>query len=396
MSQRFQSTIPKWLTPVLLGVIALTHALYVYFSGVKMCPDCYWYAEQADKLIDNKFNIFRVSAEIYENMYLAWIAALSLIKVLFGPFWQYGVLAFNFILDLFLAFLVIRIVQHASSHLFVLLITAGLFLISFENILWVSFVLADTSFTALTFGVLCLSVSLSSPGSGLRTPWLLAATACLTMLALIYRPTAIPLIPLIALVFVTSLFIDAEDVKKRGSRARLITLIVAIAGVVSVIVHTYVIQKMLGSDFVEPSVRIISKLYGEGVVIHGRLETYHNPPESLLDIAAITLNKFFHYFVFSIDAFSLKHKVANYFFFLPVYALTVVTLFELYRKESCLSPQAWRTAFLSAAFILFFALYHSMTILDYDWRYRLPCIPPFIVLAGIGSERVYSYLKASS
>tara|TARA_B100002003_G_scaffold218280_1_gene219130 strand:- start:208 stop:768 length:561 start_codon:yes stop_codon:yes gene_type:complete len=138
-----------------------------------------------------------------------------------------------------------------------------------------------------------------------------------------------------------------------------------------------------GSPFCEGEMR--------GIVVNNRPYTYHKVPVSVIDYVLIIADKFLHFFAVFTRDYSLKHMIFNHLFFLPAYGLAFITLYEIFRKKSKLSPEEWNLAFLSVIFVLIFALFHSITILDFDWRYRLPCIPPLIVLAGIGSMQLKRY-----
>jgi len=51
-------------------------------------------------------------------------------------------------------------------------------------------------------------------------------------------------------------------------------------------------------------------------------------------------------------------------------------------------------AFLSLALIVLFNVYHAVTILDYNWRYRTPAYPAIFILVGQGMAFISrSYLR---
>ncbi len=146
-------------------------------------------------------------------------------------------------------------------------------------------------------------------------------------------------------------------------------------------------------DPLKAYVNTLSHLYSEGVIIKDRPETYHSRPGAFGDYVFILIDRFWHFFAFYVDGFSLKHKILNILFFPAAYVLSSITIFELFWKNSQLSAAAWRLSFLCAAFILMTASFHSVILVDYDWRFRLPCMPPLIVLSGVGAMQVKSHME---
>jgi hypothetical protein len=88
------------------------------------------------------------------------------------------------------------------------------------------------------------------------------------------------------------------------------------------------------------------------------------------------------------------HALLNYLFFLPIYVLSVFSISLLYKKESGLSSISWWTIFSCFIFILLFAFFHSFQQIDFDLRYRVPCLLPLVLLAALGlNELINGFSK---
>jgi hypothetical protein len=92
---------------------------------------------------------------------------------------------------------------------------------------------------------------------------------------------------------------------------------------------------------------------------------------------------------FYYQGYSLKHNLLNMAFFIPAYAFALSALGFLKRTGAAGQDKGTqKTAVLCLALIVSFALFHAVTNIDFDWRYRLPIIFPLILLAAIGFDAV--------
>jgi hypothetical protein len=120
------------------------------------------------------------------------------------------------------------------------------------------------------------------------------------------------------------------------------------------------------------------------MVVFGRTETYSSPPHTFLQFVALVIKRLFYFFVFWAAGYSPIHTVINLVFFVPSLLLGAAALGTACLKPKLLSAAAHSTA--AAAVLLFglFAVFQSLQQLDFDWRYRLPCLALLVVLAGVG------------
>lgn len=392
----------KPLIIILLVTILLFHGLYLIHTGVRSCSDGDSYLVGADKLINLEIEFTELINPI--RSYSGFVAIVAFFKIILGETAKYGILGFNLFCDIITALLLILLIKRVSRHYIPIITVAILYLFSYEIVLWLFYILTDMTFMLFAFLVLFFSFISFSERKKQRALLLWGVTIFIIFISIYIRPTFIPLFSFYIIALFVFLTFDISDPIKRSNFIRKFALFSCLSVIVLIFYFAASISDSssylsnmllkvgfdsryficeLGSPFCEGEMR--------GVVVNNRPYTYHKMPVSVIDFVLIIADKFLHFFAVFTRDYSLKHKIFNCLLFLPLYVLALITLYEIFRKKSKLSPEEWNLAFLSVIFIIIFALFHSITILDYDWRYRLPCIPPLIVLAGIGSMQLKRY-----
>ena len=140
--------------------------------------------------------------------------------------------------------------------------------------------------------------------------------------------------------------------------------------------------------FLSAWIRELSHEFQGGYVIYGRPETYHPAPGGVLDYVWLEVDRLRSFFVFTAEGFSREHVLVNVAFFVPAYAGWAVAAASLLRGKSGSTWPEWWATVLGTLFVLSFCLFHSLQQIDFDWRYRLPCLPVLAVLAAIGWHRL--------
>ena len=93
-----------------------------------------------------------------------------------------------------------------------------------------------------------------------------------------------------------------------------------------------------------------------------------------VDYAAITADRFVHFFAFLSASFSARHNVTGAAFYGALYLLAIVAVIAATRRDGA----AAEVVILSAMIVLAVAFWHSLVVIDFDWRYRLPILPHLI------------------
>jgi hypothetical protein len=119
--------------------------------------------------------------------------------------------------------------------------------------------------------------------------------------------------------------------------------------------------------------------YQIGAVVCNRPETYLQPPVQYLDYVHITVYKLFYFFFPFRGGYSSAHNLmlALYFPLLLWLALSG------WRRLTRLGQGYATLAALLGLFSYYSGLFHSMSYVDYDWRYQVPAMLSAWLLAGL-------------
>ncbi len=393
----------KWLLWGVVTTIGIIHGFFAVSKGIiTECPDCNSYAAAADKIVALGFNIFELGRENKTGIlvfvsHLGFKTIVAFSKALFGSQWAAVILGYNLLMHVGTALLILWLVRKATQDNWAVLIAGFLFLVSAETLLWVNYVLTDSSYMGISFVALCLTVLASEAKNITKKIWFLwTLVVGSVFICLIYRPTGM-LVGATALIgLVLFLSVDPKNLQERAHWGRhFISYFLGIS-LVGFFLMAYLLQNPslwklnLFSDVIE----LASNLSAQGVVIKDRPWSFHESPQTYSDYLYLIADRFLHFFTFYVDGFSVKHNILNIAFFPAGYIFSFVSFVALFRKDSGLSPVAWRISFLCSMFILMTAFFHSILIIDYDWRFRLPCLPPLIILAAIGVAQIKHYYAA--
>ena len=138
----------------------------------------------------------------------------------------------------------------------------------------------------------------------------------------------------------------------------------------------------LSSDLQIDQLNMIGSMIKEGVVIIHRPETHLEYNDSYLSILHILLTRFVYFFAPFSNAWSTPHiAISALFFFVVALSVSVSLIFVDDTREK--NKTALKARSILIFTILSVAVYHSMTFIDYDWRYRYPTIALMMLLAAV-------------
>jgi hypothetical protein len=377
-----------YLSLLLLGIA------YVSIVGIRIGADTVThYSPWADMLIQYRFNyssyLSNVSFAGPSILYIGWVTVVALFKIALLSQWTLGVIVLNIIsfasVGTALVFIVATLSYSKISVFIAWLIYAG----SFDLLQWVPSVASDTSFLALTFSPFLVYIFYLSS----RRHYLIRFLGVLAVLTLafFYRPTGLPLIATFAICAIVTMQTRAITPGQTQARySRFLFLFITIGIIFGFFLASVLAQNpdLWPFDFARSPIDSISRVYNSGKVMSDRPETSHLPPAALIDYVAITLDRFIHYFLPTAEGFSFIHKVMSSLFFIPIYCLAGFSFLCLFSKNGYSRTNTWLVAQTAVLFVLFYASYHAITWIDFDWRYRVPCIPVLILLAALGVDRI--------
>src|SRR5947209_386244 len=390
LSKRF----PRQLIPAIIGIIALVFGFYTYHQGMVTSPDTATYSSWADLLISDHFNYMRFAQDasfvVPPVLYSGWTTVVALQKILFGSAWMKAVVLLNYCLALIVMWWLLKLISRITRSAVCLITSGALALLSYEMLNLIRFVLSDISFMAITFVIFYLLCGLAEKdGETKNSRAILPGQVILILLfcalALFYRPTAFPLLLLVPLAYLTRRKV-LQGIEARTHLIKCASLLLFVFIAIAIIAHAYLMMNPSAwpVTFASRWIKTLSGEYQQGYVVWQRPETYYMNPASLLDFAAITLKKLAYFFSFYLSSFSLVHNLANFIFFFPVYVLSLLAIYKMFRRPGGLTCEEWWTGWLATLWIIFYALFHAFQQIDYDWRYRLTSMPQLILLSSIG------------
>jgi|ERR1041385_5200333 hypothetical protein len=306
-------------------------------------PDSQLYIRLADGLVSRDLSpLLHLQAVIWTKF--VYVALLAAARAITPAHWMVVMVAINVISSAFVAVMLVDLLRGTRA-----LVAWLFYLLSYEIVQWMHFVLTDLLYTAVAFAAFYFVVR--------RRPVLVALCV---LVAMFIRPPGVVLIPLVLLAQL---------------RPRVAVSILAIGAALVFLVRTAVLDDPARWPFAAWRSKAVqfSAIEKRGEVIDGRTETYR-PGASLPLIAA---ERFARFFQITAAGFSRAHKLVNLAYFVPLYILGILAIIR--RRHE-------RLVFLALLWIGTFAFFHAITVIDYDWRHRAPLIPHFVVLAAISSS----------
>jgi hypothetical protein len=373
-------------------------ALMVFIKGVKFSPDSSSYSKYGDLLIKYDFNYFDFLAHTEDvapiALYSAWITIVAITKVIFGANWGIAIVAINYIAAIYTLILILKATRMVTRSQACIIFVSVALIFCYDFYMWIHYVLSDTLFASICFSIIFFCISLFYKPSEPQKR--IAISVILSGITLFFRPTSPPLM---VFIFLTILFgcvfkVGASDANQRSRLIIWFTFLACVVITPVLLLHSYIMlyPESWPFPFLNNYIPYIAGDYQLGIIVFSRPETYHAIPNGILDCVLITLSKFIYFFAFDFDGYSKMHVFLNYVFFLPIYAFSAFSITLLYKKAGGLSPINWWTIFSCFIFIVLFALFHSFQQIDYDLRYRVPCLFPLMLLATLGfNELIKSF-----
>jgi hypothetical protein len=360
-------------------MVAACHGLFTLVAGVTMAPDSRAYAYFSARLIETGFDyptlIDEASGGFPAILYALFATLLAGLRLAFGTAWGTALVALNLIAHVAVGAMVVRLAARLTGVGLAAWGALILYLICFDLLRWVPFILSDATFVLIAFGIFTLAAARIL---GDVRGWL--AVAAPAAAGIFYRPTGMVLIPDLA--WAVYLSRTGTWTIRRG-RALGALAAALLAGAMA---FAWLVQDPARWPFKALSVafRNVAGEYALGQVVSGRPETYHAPPVALTDFLLLSVDRFAHFFAVGAAGYSAVHWLAGLAFFLPCYALAGWLAVALWRGRTAFGATE-RKVFLAAfGALLSYAVFHALVQVDFDWRYRTPILPHLILLAAGG------------
>jgi 4-amino-4-deoxy-L-arabinose transferase-like glycosyltransferase len=367
----------RWL--VFLVAVA-AHGLYTRGRAIISADGVLYIALSNGFLSGDVSQTFTSEAVRWTKM--LYLLILALVRVTTPNHWQIVMVAFNVICSGFFAVMLVDIARRATRSAGPALVALLFYIGCYEILQWMPFILTDLMFAAAAFVPFALVARRVLDPSEPAHPVLLAASLAVAVLT---RPPGVVLIPLV-------LFVELVLAQKRV-RARSATIFIVAAALAAVFVRTAIVYQPARwpFDFIRPKIEELASREKKGEVVFDLKESYRPPPRTPIDHVVIEADRFVRFFQFTTPGYSRAHKLINSIYFVLLYALALVGLVAGLRADD---PRRRAFVIALAMWIGIFALFQALTVLDYDWRFRLPVLPQCILLAACGVDAIVVWWRA--
>lgn len=358
----------------LLLFFFLIIAYYHLSHGFSMSGDSQRFSRWADELISLNFNFydfFSIEKDDHRPPLFFFslpVLLIALCKIIFSNEWQFAFLLLN-LLFLFFAFILF-----AKSLLIIgirpifISLSLTLIIISADILTWPRFILSDMSYAFL---VIVATFFVIKGVTKNKINYLQLFLILFLLLA--SRPSSIPVIFSIIFFIVISkhkFFLKSKNI------LLFVLLIFISTPFIYGLAYLFMEYNVNSKSFDEVAYQdFIYKYVKNGMIIHGRPETWVESPNTYLDVVYIYFLRIVNFFNPYASTFSILHIILNTFqIFIVLLSIFVWSLLESNNKFQN------KIYFFIIILSFFVAAFHSFILIDYDWRYRFPIILPMIML----------------
>lgn len=366
---------------------ALTNRLFVFLliafafamtSGghLRHSPDAVLYLELSTSAGSGNVSPFLTSTQANFTV-IFFPALLAVLRMISPGHWESIMLAINVLAAAATGMLLVDLVHRVTASVVAAAIALMFYLLCYDIFSWVWWLLTDNIYTCFALVVFALVVrAIMDPGDPTRSRRLkLFAALAVTVIT---RPVGMFVIPL---VIAAEWFYAGREEK----RSRALWIAFASAVVAAFLIHAYFFQDMRRwpSDFMRPKLQSYAEREKNGEVVYGRHEAARRPPVTMTDYVLLESDRFVRFFQVTAPANSRRHNAIQLIYYVPLYLLAMIGVVTSLR-----SGDRWRKAVVEVAllWILSMAALSAATVLDYDWRYRMPLMPQLILLAACGAD----------
>lgn len=369
---------------VTLVTLLAAHGAFIAWVGARLAPDSWTYRAWADRLIATGFDystFLHSGADpdaLGRSFYLGYVTLVAVFRMALGDDWLVGIVAVNVIALALTGTIVVYLASRLTGSRVGGWIALGFFLFAFDLASWARFALSDVPAALANTALLAVLVELWFEHPPKRLRRLRMVAAVLLLFALVARPTGVLLVPTV--IAAVTLATRPDDLARR---MRLLLLLGVAALLVAMVAQAYFLQDPARYPFqtLRGAIERAAQRTATGEVVSVRRETFHAPPRTLLDFVGIFLDRSLRFFQFMAPGFSRIHNALAAAYYVPLYACGIAAVAGLRR----MTHPGQAAVFLAATYVLTAALFHGVTYLDFDWRYRAPTLPTLAVLASVGA-----------
>lgn len=347
----------------IIFTIFINFILIVILNKPQIFPDSYYYFDEGKNLFEKNYTV-----NSFKILYSAWIFVNFLSYKLLEENWYYGIITLNLFSSFFIIYASIKLINLSNINNILLFILIQIFCLD----LWIynSYILSDLLFTLFAFTIFVFMYKYFKNEKNIY----ILLSVILSLLLSLIKPTVFPIIGFVLFAFLT---------KKRIFTRLNIIIYVLIFFLIIVFVSSIQII-FINLNFVSEIEIIKSYFYWlklqfqQGIIIYDRPEYYLGQINNLFSVIKYNFYKIIMYYNFIPSGYSNTHKFINL-----IYLFLIITTIIKYRAIDKKKFDR-ESIYLICLYIFSFGFFHMITIIDYDWRYRLPILPilsllPFLI-----------------
>ena len=297
-------------------------------------------------------------------------AILATLRSLFGDSWKDGYLVLQCLFSGAFYLGIYRLAEHLRGWKAGLIVVV-LGLVCIEYINWSRYILTDIMFTSIALWFVLVLLKLKSCSWNDRWGWSLLVP--LLILVTMARPVGF-LFP-----FAISLYLFYMTLRNADRNWK---VVVPISLLLMVAVGAFLLATLWDDYGLRQYFNVFMDFFRDGMVIRNRPE-YDLPNDAFLEgglfakilfMLEVVLMRCVAFWNPFIIGYSVPHLLFNGLTLFPYFILALYGMIRNFRGQ-----------YLALVLILVVVtLFHSVTLIDYDHRYRLPILGFVLVLSGIG------------
>jgi len=363
-------------------------ALFNLKLGVCFCGDGETYSDWGNDLINLNFNFLSFYELFLDPSYAYYgfftpsffytvpVTIVALVKVIFGSGWQNAFFVINLSLVLLSLIIILKSLLIIGVRPVLISLTMFILVASPDLLVWPQYILSEMIFA---FEVLfCMYIIIKGIVKDKINYFALIMMISLLILS---RPSSVPIVFAVLSYIVISRF-NIEFTPK------LLLLLFISLFIITPIVLSF-LYYFLDANITHPGQRkwTIDNV-DLGMIIHMRPETYVTPPQSFFDITYVYFIRMISFFTPYIKSFSSIHIILN-----SIETFIVLSSLLLWGFLKVNIKIFNKVILFILLITISTAAYHSLTVIDYDFRYRFPLIMPLIMIFPIAMEILFKRLK---
>jgi len=327
--------------------------------------------------------------------YFLFILLIQLSIVFAAENWAYFLVGCNVALAVTASLLIVRLGEICRLSVAGILVILLFSAFTWESNQWIAMTQSESLYCLVSLLALMTihKAWTNAPGIVGYRWW--GSALLLVIICQFVRPTSLPILALLGFIFCFWLFARNYTLDVLRKRFFVASAILIVSIGLGIAAHAWIIfdPSSLQSQSLRDLANFFHPYHAKGWVVWVRPETYIPPPTTVAGFAEVSILRLAYFFWFLADDFSWAHKAVNLVTFVPLYFLFVVGIVAVLRKNSTYSRSIFVWASIAISYILMVDAYHSVTILDFDWRYRAVIYWALYLFAGIGADQLIVLTK---